>query len=180
MNPDPEVCGELLSPLRALLALKQVALHEFSTGSEPPYAASGLLGELVTGGEARAGDLAQHRIVDASVVSRQVAQLEQAGLLTRRPSPDDRRVSLLSATEKGRQAFAAMEHRKKEWLSHALRDWDTEQVRNLTEQLAAVSGDLRAAAEELVCGGDAHAPRGHARTGDHPRPGEHARTEGAE
>lgn len=153
MHPDPEVCGELLGPLRTLLGLKQVALHEFSTGSSPPYAAAGLLGELVSGGEARASELAQHRVVDASVVSRQVAQLEQAGLISRRPSPDDRRVSLLSATEEGRQAFASLERRKKEWLSQALRDWDTDEVRHLTEQLTAVSCDLRRAAEEMVTRG---------------------------
>ncbi len=151
MHPDPEVCGELLAPLRTLLGLKQFALHELTgDGDLPSYAAAGLLGELVTGGEARACELAHHRVVDASVISRQLAQLEQAGLVSRRPAPHDRRVSLLSATAAGERAFADLERRKREWLSHALRDWDTAEVRHLTGQLASVSRDLRKAARDLI------------------------------
>lgn len=154
MEPAPEACGELLAPLRALLGLKQVALHQINQtaqGDDPlPYAAAGLLGELVCSGESRASELAQHRIVDASVVSRQVAQLEQAGLIARRPAPEDRRVALLSATPEGEQAFAELERRKKEWLGHALRGWSEPDVRRLTELLHAASRDLRSAAQELL------------------------------
>ncbi|MDR7302105.1 MarR family winged helix-turn-helix transcriptional regulator [Haloactinomyces albus] len=152
MEPDPATCGELLGPLRALIGLKQLASHwGASQGDDAlPYAAAGLLGELVHCGESRASELAQHRIVDASVVSRQVAQLEQAGLITRRSAPDDRRVSLLSATPEGKQAFAELEREKEEWLSHALRNWSDSEVRRLTDLLQAASRDLRSAAHELL------------------------------
>ncbi|RCW47147.1 DNA-binding MarR family transcriptional regulator [Halopolyspora algeriensis] len=152
MQPDADLCGELLTPLRALIGLKQLASHWGAVHGDDtlPYAAAGLLGELVHCGESPLGELAQHRIVDASVVSRQAAQLEQAGMIARRPDPADRRISLLSATPVGEQAFAALEREKKEWLSHALRGWNDSEVQQLTNLLHAASRDLRTAAHELL------------------------------
>ncbi|GAB3287515.1 MarR family winged helix-turn-helix transcriptional regulator [Parasphingorhabdus pacifica] len=154
MGPNPETCGELIRPLRALLGLKQVMLQRAAAHLDPiPYAAAGLLGELVQCGESRASDLAQHRIVDASVVSRQVAQLEHAGFITRRQDPADRRVALLKATEEGEQVMEGIEKDRAGWLMRALRDWDDESVRNLSELLTAATEDLRREACELAPGG---------------------------
>ncbi|QUH05510.1 MarR family transcriptional regulator [Saccharopolyspora erythraea] len=147
MGPTPELCSELLRPLRFLIGLKHVALQKgFQFNDEVPYAATGLLAELVHRGECRASDLAQHRVVDASVVSRQVHQLEQAGMITRRPDPDDRRVSLLRATADGERALAALERRKAEWLSRALSEWDDDAVRQLADLLSTAANDLHRAA----------------------------------
>ncbi|GAA4865670.1 MarR family winged helix-turn-helix transcriptional regulator [Saccharopolyspora cebuensis] len=144
MGPTQETCSELLRPLRALMGLKQIALQRgHFTTDQVPYAAAGLLAELVFRGECRASDLAHHRVVDASVVSRQVGQLEQAGLITRRPDPADRRVSMLRATPKGEQAVAELERRKAEWLSEALVGWDDERVRELADLLGAAMDDVR-------------------------------------
>ncbi|MFD0491766.1 MarR family winged helix-turn-helix transcriptional regulator [Saccharopolyspora spinosporotrichia] len=118
----------------------------FQFNDEVPYAATGLLAELVYRGECRASDLAQHRVVDASVVSRQVHQLEQAGMITRRPDPADRRVSLLRATPDGERALAALERRKAEWLSRALSEWDDDAVRRLVDLLSTAAKDLHRAA----------------------------------
>lgn len=150
MEPRAETCGELLRPLRALLGLKQVALQWANQNNDLlPPAAAGLLSELVHHGECRASELAQHRVVDASVVSRQVAQLESAGLITRTPAPDDRRVSLLRATPRGEQALDQLERQKSEWLRHALRGWEDREVRQLADLLQTASSDLREAAHEL-------------------------------
>lgn len=151
MRPQIDTCEELLRPLRSLLGLKQVSLHWANqTNDSLPAAAAGLLSELVHRGECRSCDLAQHRVVDASVVSRQVAQLESSGLIARRPDPDDRRVSLLHATQEGERALADLERRKSQWLSHALREWDDHEVRQLANLLQSASSDLREAAQELM------------------------------
>lgn len=147
MGPDPRTCGELLRPLRALMGLKQVALQRAAAQIDPlPYAAAGLLSELVHSGESRASDLAQHRVVDASVVSRQLAQLEAAGLVARRPDPEDRRVALLKATTDGEEVMRRTEQERANWLSQALSGWDDESVRQLSELLSAAAEDLRQAA----------------------------------
>jgi DNA-binding MarR family transcriptional regulator len=143
MGPTAETCAELLQPLRALLGLKQVALQKRLEAENVPYAASGLLTELVHRGECRASDLAHHRIVDASVVSRQVGQLESAGLISRRPDPADKRVSLLRATTDGERAVSALEARKAEWIGEALRDWDDAEVHELARLLDSAMHDIR-------------------------------------
>ncbi|GAB2760985.1 hypothetical protein GCM10027174_41940 [Salinifilum aidingensis] len=142
MGPKIETCGELLDSLRMLLATKQFAMQNQFT-DRIPYAASGLLTELVARGECRASDLAHHRIVDASVISRQVAQLEQAGLLTRRPDPDDRRVSLLRATAEGEGVVRDLERSKAQWIRDALVHWDDESVEELAGLMDAAMRDLR-------------------------------------
>ncbi|MCI2419602.1 MarR family transcriptional regulator [Saccharopolyspora sp. K220] len=144
MGPTQETCSELLGPLRALLGLKQVAMQRgHFTTEQVPYAAAGLLTELVYRGECRASDLAQHRIVDASVVSRQVGQLEQAGLISRRHDPADKRVVLLRATAEGERAVAALERKKAEWIGEALADWDDAKVRDLARLLGEAMADIR-------------------------------------
>ncbi|MEB3371129.1 MarR family winged helix-turn-helix transcriptional regulator [Saccharopolyspora mangrovi] len=144
MGPTPETCGELLRPLRALMGLKQVVMQRgLQLSDQVPYAAAGLLTELVHRGECRVSDLAHHRIVDASVVSRQVNQLEQAGLITRRPDPADKRVSLLRATADGEQVVTDLERKKQEWISEALVDWDDSRVRELARLLGDAMSDIR-------------------------------------
>ncbi len=142
MGPKIENCGELLHSLRMLLATKQFAMQNHFT-DRIPYAASGLLTELVARGESRSSDLAHHRIVDASVISRQVAQLEQAGLLTRRPDPDDRRVSLLRATSEGEGVVRELEQNKAQWIRDALVHWDDDSVQELAGLMDAAMRDLR-------------------------------------
>lgn len=150
MEPNIETCGELLRPLRALMGLKQVASQQDQFAGRVPYAAAGLLTELVFRGECRSSDLAQHRIVDASVVSRQVGQLEHAGLITRRPDPVDKRVSLLHATPDGEHAVTELEHRKADWLREALSGWQDDEVRNLAELLGTAMSDIRQHAAEYA------------------------------
>ncbi|MBK0866010.1 MAG: winged helix-turn-helix transcriptional regulator [Saccharopolyspora sp.] len=172
MGPTPESCGALLRPLRALIGLKQIAVQTLNqhVHTDLPYAATGLLGELVHCGESRASELAAHRVVDASVVSRQVSQLEQAGLITRRADPQDRRVALLRATPEGEQALARIERGRAEWLSTALQDWDEQQVRELAGLLDSCVADIRAAAlPPAPQATPAPQPTEH-QTGTHPGP----------
>ncbi|CAM5689846.1 putative HTH-type transcriptional regulator YxaD [Streptomyces afghaniensis 772] [Streptomyces afghaniensis] len=65
-----------------------------------------LLGHLEESGGCRATDLAAHYALDKSTVSRQVAALERAGLIQRRPDAEDQRVLVLHLTEAGRRILA--------------------------------------------------------------------------
>lgn len=60
-----------------------------------------LLAHLVEGGPRRSGALAELVHSDPSTVSRQVAELVKAGLVERRPDPEDGRASVLAATGEG-------------------------------------------------------------------------------
>ena len=61
-----------------------------------------ILFHLVQEGPTLARGLVETFGLDKAAVSRQVAQLEQLGLITRTPHPDDGRAQLLTATDEGR------------------------------------------------------------------------------
>jgi DNA-binding MarR family transcriptional regulator len=146
MAPTPETCGALLRPLRDLISLKQLAVLHSTQHHDPiSRAAATVLAEVRHRGECRVAELAAHRTVDASVVSRQIAQLDHAGLIGRRPEPADRRVSLLRVTGAGEELLRQLDRRQAEWLSRALNGWDDEAVRHLVELVSSVTADIRKA-----------------------------------
>ncbi|GGM08270.1 MarR family transcriptional regulator [Streptomyces fumigatiscleroticus] len=87
-----------------------------------------LLGHLEESGGCRATDLAAHYALDKSTVSRQVAVLEQAGLVGRRPDPDDARVQILELTEAGRSVLARVTVRRRAAFRERLADWSEEDL----------------------------------------------------
>lgn len=83
-----------------------------------------LLGHLEERDGCRATDLAAHYALDKSTVSRQVSALERAGLVERRPDPDDQRVQVLHLTEAGRQILAQVTRRRRAAFRERLADWE--------------------------------------------------------
>src|SRR5687768_3865131 len=67
-----------------------------------------LLGAVVEQGPLRAGDLAVWQGVDKSTVTPQLRRLDEAGLVTRSPDPDDGRATLVSATARGLRVLEEM------------------------------------------------------------------------
>ena len=68
-------------------------------------AQSHLLFEVRRGGNPSMQRVAEELGMDITTFSRQVKGLEKKGLVARRVSPDDRRVSLLGLTDPGRQVL---------------------------------------------------------------------------
>ncbi|GHF22887.1 MarR family transcriptional regulator [Streptomyces fumanus] len=87
-----------------------------------------LLGHLEERGGCRATDLAAHYALDKSTVSRQVAGLERAGLVERRPDPDDARVQVLDLTEAGRHILAQVTVSRRAAFRERLADWPEEDL----------------------------------------------------
>ncbi|MEU9412850.1 MarR family winged helix-turn-helix transcriptional regulator [Streptomyces sp. NPDC048281] len=82
-----------------------------------------LLGHLEERGGCRATDLAAHYALDKSTVSRQVAALEQAGLIERRLDPEDHRVQVLHLTEAGEEILAQVTRSRRAAFQERLADW---------------------------------------------------------
>lgn len=82
-----------------------------------PTGSLSALAALDRHGEMSAGELARHEYVTGPMVTRMAKLLEEEGLITRTPSPDDRRVALLSATQKGRRLVHQRGQAKNEWLA---------------------------------------------------------------
>jgi DNA-binding MarR family transcriptional regulator len=82
-----------------------------------------LLGAVDATADARPSDVAATVGLDLSTVSRQIRQLEQLGLLSRRPDGADRRASRLSLTARGRDSLAMVRTRRAEMLGEVFGDW---------------------------------------------------------
>lgn len=86
-------------------------------------AAYHLLARVALEGPGRLSTIAVDMGVDLSVVSRQVAALEAAGLLIRTPDPADRRASRIAATDAGLDLFARKRAQLATKLRTILADW---------------------------------------------------------
>ncbi|MEU6350843.1 MarR family winged helix-turn-helix transcriptional regulator [Streptomyces sp. NPDC047072] len=87
-----------------------------------------LLGHLEERDGCRATDLAAHYALDKSTVSRQVAALERAGLIERRPDPADQRVQVLHLTEAGLSVLGRVTVSRRAAVSERLADWSEEDL----------------------------------------------------
>jgi DNA-binding MarR family transcriptional regulator len=101
-----------------------------------------LLARLVLEGPSRSNALAESVHSDPSTVSRQVAGLVRAGLVERRPDPDDGRASLLGATEEGLRVFQANRDRRNREIGEVTAHWDEADRIRLAELLDRLTTDL--------------------------------------
>ncbi|MGW3269159.1 MarR family winged helix-turn-helix transcriptional regulator [Streptomyces sp. NPDC001056] len=123
-----------------------------------------LLARLVTCGRRRATDLAADVFLDLSTVSRQVRSLVDRGLVERHPDPEDRRGSLLSATEAGRAAYQSAVRRREAELTRLLEPWPAGDRTLLTRLLKRLNDDLVDSTYTSL--GTGQHPAGEARQGD--------------
>ena len=115
---------------------QQLTANNATSGEGVEWAAYALLFQLVNDGPRRSSALADAACVDPSTVSRQVAQLVKAGLVTRQSDPEDGRASLLVATERGRTAYAAKQEHRQRMFAHLLESWSEADAVALTDLLS--------------------------------------------
>jgi DNA-binding MarR family transcriptional regulator len=143
MEPTPEDYVALLRQIRNLVEVQHAATMRNWQESRLQPGAGKLLAELSYRGEARVSDLAEQRFVDASVVSRQAAQLEKLGLIERRRAPEDGRVALLRVTDEGNRILESWRKRQTDMLANALKGWDKAKLAEATDLLKEISEDFR-------------------------------------
>lgn len=108
------------------------------------WAAYGLLFQLATDGPKRSSALAESACVDPSTVSRQVGQLVNAGLVERRPDPEDGRATLLAATPAGDATYADRAERRRQLFSRLVEGWPEQDVETLAELLGRLNDSITA------------------------------------
>lgn len=101
-----------------------------------------LLARLVLDGPRRSNALAESVHSDPSTVSRQVAGLVRAGLVERRPDPDDGRASLLGATDEGVRVFQANRDRRNREIGAVTAHWPEADRVQLTTLLDRLTTDF--------------------------------------
>ena len=83
-----------------------------------------LLGVLEREGPQSIAALATHLLLDGSTVTRQVATMEELGLVAKAPHPQDGRSTLIQATAQGRREAAKMRNLRLRRVQALLADWD--------------------------------------------------------
>lgn len=127
---DPELAAHLrLSIMRLARRLRSQTVAGLSPS---------LLSALVTiehQGSLTLGELAAFERVKPPSVTRMVATLEAADLVDREVDPDDRRVTRLTITPKGRRTVQRSRTRKTAYLSRRLRDLGEDELAALRAAL---------------------------------------------
>jgi DNA-binding MarR family transcriptional regulator len=136
--------ADLVEVIRDVVALSRTARQEVEVVGPCAvhHAQAGVLGLLHEEGEQRLGRLAGTLEVDASVISRRVAVLEEADLVVRRPDPDDRRAQLVALTDRGAEALRCYRTARAEEVATALVDRDDADVAALVAGLRDLLTDL--------------------------------------
>ena len=102
------------------------------------------LGTLFRHGPLTPGELATHERVQPPSMTRLIAKLEDAGLVTRADHPTDRRQVLVAISASGRDMLKADRERRDAWLTQRMRDLSAEE-REILHSAAEV---LRRLADE--------------------------------
>jgi DNA-binding MarR family transcriptional regulator len=103
-----------------------------------------LLGVLADLGPIQASALARLQGVDKSTVTAQVRRLERHGLVSRHGHPEDRRVVLLEASERGRQLRGRLRAQGAAIIDQALAAWSERDRRSLGVLLERLGHSLQA------------------------------------
>lgn len=109
---------------------------------ELPPAAYPVLLYVADHGPTRASDVVDHLGTDKGAVSRQVAQLEQLGLVTRSCDPEDRRAQALVLTADGRARLDRLAAERRSEFARRLAAWSPEDLASFADQLSRYNATL--------------------------------------
>jgi DNA-binding MarR family transcriptional regulator len=150
-RPEPPIAPDsrdeqvLVALERALrMAAKRVFTLPLDASRQIDRSGYVVLSILIDRGELRLSDVAAALELDASTVSRQVRQLDAAGLVTRRADPADGRATLLAATEAGKNLSSELQRLRVDRLGAALAGWSAADRRHLVRLTERLGSDLYA------------------------------------
>lgn len=102
-----------------------------------------LLLNALQDGAQRSGELASVLGLDHSTVTRQIAAMESRDLVTKRDDPQDKRSSLVEATELGQQRCTEMRELRLRRLKMLLNEWDGADLSILADMISRLNLDLK-------------------------------------
>jgi DNA-binding MarR family transcriptional regulator len=121
-------------------------MHQRQTeavGADVTRAGYAILRCLDDAGELSLGDLARDCSMDPGAASRQVRQLEEAGLVDR-AGTDDGRVVALRLTSRGRDVYRRIVAIRSSHMTEVLSDWPTAERAQLARLVDRLVDDLKA------------------------------------
>ena len=91
------------------------------------------------------GELSQRMMVSNGNVTGLVDRMVEQGLVSRRPSPKDRRAQLVSLTAQGRRFFATMARANGDWIGEMFTNLSADDIETLMRLLAKTKASARKA-----------------------------------
>jgi DNA-binding MarR family transcriptional regulator len=108
-----------------------------------------LLKALAGSGPLRVTDLAVCANLDASTVSRHVAQLHNAGLIERTPDPLDRRAQRVKLSDAGTARLDAAVRSRRALIEKSLQSWNPRDLDELEQLLTRFATDVEALSQTM-------------------------------
>lgn len=139
---SPEAATDLVAALEELSRAQREAASQVARELGWPRAGLGVVRLLDRHGRLQLGDLACRLRVDASVASRQVGALVDAGYVRRTVGDDDRRARTVELTAAGSRLAEAMTEHLAHLVSTAFADWSGADITEATEQIRSVAAAL--------------------------------------
>jgi DNA-binding MarR family transcriptional regulator len=151
MAVEPNTAAELVRQIFDLQRVVRCVAVSNSRGLEAGVALQGVL-RFVGEKESRATHLAARLGVSAPVLSRHIAELEELGLVHRRPDPDDGRAQLVALTDAGRAKLIEIEEHRVATLQEFLQDWSQQDAEETAKVLSKLAESLRESARATTAG----------------------------
>ncbi len=142
-----EVGAEIVRFFRSFKSVQAQMGHRARHGVDP--SAYAVLFQLVESPK-RTTELASCLHADTSTVSRQVTSLVDIGLVERTADPEDRRATILVATDAGRAAYDDMRVSRERMIARILADWSDTEIKELVSVLARFNDDFEMARPAII------------------------------
>jgi DNA-binding MarR family transcriptional regulator len=130
--------------LRAVVGKLSRRLNAAARGEGLTHTQHSVLGVIARSGPSRMTELAEIESVNPTMLSRVVAHLDEAGLVRRRPDPDDRRAGLVEVTALGRRTHDRLRADRGRLLADGLSRIDPDQRAALEAALPALEALVEA------------------------------------
>jgi DNA-binding MarR family transcriptional regulator len=133
MNGTQSTTAELAHDLRETVGR---VIRRLRAEPGPPFGQLAVLGRLDRAGPASISDLAAADRMRPQSMAQTVHDLEEAGLVSRRPDPTDGRRSFVELTPAGLETLQTTRAQREDWLTRTLdRELDADQREALREAL---------------------------------------------
>ena len=144
----PSRTASVDSLMHALLGIGRL-MRQRGQGETLDTGSFWLLKNLAASGPLRVTDLALCANLDASTVSRHVAQLHSAGLIERTPDPVDGRAQRVKLSDAGADRIQAALRARRVLLEKSLESWDPRDLDQLDRLLTRFAADVEALTQTM-------------------------------
>ena len=134
--------NEAINALKRFVNSRQLdALHAARSGVPLNLVAIGILHRIIDHGPVRPTELSELADIQPAALSRQIRILEQGGYILRVADENDGRVSLIRATDAGREAYRLFRGANDTLLAEQLKGWTADELADLTASWAEFGGE---------------------------------------